>query len=125
MSTEIMSVEEEARIVEQIREGRDKINAELSKTVEASEAFRLNRLFHAALHDAAKNRFLRQSMVSLQKALMILGPTTLGESDRFEGALAEHEALLAALKNRDGARAEALMRAHIEASQRARIRSVW
>jgi MoxR-like ATPase len=33
MSTEAMSVEEEARVVEQIREGRDKINAELSKVI--------------------------------------------------------------------------------------------
>ncbi len=31
MSTETMSVEEEARVVEQIREGREKIRAELSK----------------------------------------------------------------------------------------------
>ena len=33
MSTETMSVEEEARLVEQIREGREKITAELSKVI--------------------------------------------------------------------------------------------
>jgi len=33
MSTETMSVEQEARVVEQIREGRDQINAELSKVI--------------------------------------------------------------------------------------------
>ncbi len=33
MSAEAMSVEEEARVVEQIREGRDRINAELSKVI--------------------------------------------------------------------------------------------
>ena len=33
MSTETMSVEEEARVVEQIREGREKIAAELSKVI--------------------------------------------------------------------------------------------
>jgi MoxR-like ATPase len=33
MSTETMSVEEEARVVEQIREGRDQITAELSKVI--------------------------------------------------------------------------------------------
>ncbi|MEM1070415.1 MAG: AAA family ATPase, partial [Planctomycetota bacterium] len=37
MSTEAMSVEEEARIVEQIREGRDKISAELSKVIVGQE----------------------------------------------------------------------------------------
>ena len=33
MSTETMSVEEEARVVEQIRQGRDQIQAELSKVI--------------------------------------------------------------------------------------------
>lgn len=100
------------------------INEDLSKAADAGEAFRLNRLFHAALLDAAKNRFLRNSMMSLQKALMILGPTTLAESDRFENAVEEHEAILKALNNRDGMEAERRMRAHIEASQRVRIQAL-
>ena len=100
------------------------INAELARATDAGDAFRLNRMFHAALLDAARNRFLRHAMQSLQKTLMILGPTTLAESDRFEGALDEHAALLAALRDRDGARAEQLMRAHIEASGRARIKAL-
>ena len=100
------------------------INADLAKAADASAAFRLNRLFHDALLDAARNRFLRHSMESLQKALMILGPTTLAESDRFESALDEHAGLLAALRERNGAGAEEQMRAHIEASQRARIRAL-
>ena len=33
MSVEAMSVEQEAQVVEQIREGRDKIHAELSKVI--------------------------------------------------------------------------------------------
>ena len=33
MSTETMSVEEEARVVEQILQGRDKITSELSKVI--------------------------------------------------------------------------------------------
>lgn len=99
------------------------INGELARAADAATAFRLNRQFHRALLDAARNRFLRQSMESLQKALMILGPTTLSESDRFEGALGEHAAVLAALRDRDGDRAEQAMRAHIEAASRARIRA--
>ncbi len=100
------------------------LNDSLAAAQDAGEAFRLNRLFHASLLDAAKNRFLRHAMSALQKALMILGPTTLAESDRFEAALEEHRSLLAAMRARDGAAAEQAMRLHIEASQRARIRAL-
>ncbi|WP_146344327.1 GntR family transcriptional regulator [Phaeobacter marinintestinus] len=100
------------------------INRDLAAAETPEEAFRLNRVFHAALLDAAKNRFLRKSMSGLQKALMILGPTTLAETDRFDNAVQEHNAILDALQNRDGREAEHQMGAHIEASQRVRIRSL-
>ena len=88
------------------------------------EAFVLNRQFHAALLDAAKNRFLAKSIHTLQKALMILGPTTLTEPDRAEKAVEEHFGVLDAIKVRDGSLAEAAMRAHIEAAQRVRVRAL-
>jgi DNA-binding GntR family transcriptional regulator len=100
------------------------LNQRLADAGTGEEAARLNRLFHATLLDAAKNRFLAKSMTSLHKAMMILGPTTLIESDRAELADAEHRRVLAALKARDGAEAEAAMRAHIEAAQRVRIRAL-
>ncbi|SHJ36865.1 transcriptional regulator, GntR family [Ruegeria lacuscaerulensis ITI-1157] len=100
------------------------IDGDLANATDGAEAFRLNRMFHAALLDAAKNRFLHRSMTALQKALMILGPTTLAESDRLEAAKEEHAVVLAAIRARDGAAAEARMRAHIEASQRARLRTL-
>lgn len=100
------------------------INDDLARAGSAEEAFRLNRIFHTALLDAAKNRFLRKSMSGLQKALMILGPTTLAESDRLQQAVGEHETVLQALRDRDAAVAEHAMRSHIEAGQRARIRAL-
>lgn len=100
------------------------INEALGRAGDPNAAARLNRQFHNVLLDAAKNRFLKKSMQSLQKALLILGPTTLAEAERAEGALEEHRAVLAALKARDGAAAEAHMRAHIEAAQRMRIRAL-
>ncbi len=105
----------------------DEMAALNDRMVEAGttpEATRLNRVFHATLLDAAKNRFLAKSMMSLQKALMILGPTMLSDAARAEEALGEHRRILAALTSRDGAEAEAAMRAHIEASQRLRIRAL-
>ncbi len=100
------------------------IAAELASVGKGTEASRLNRQFHRALLDAAKNRFLSKSMFSLQRALMILGPTTLSDAERYDGAVKEHRAIIEALIARDGATAEAAMRAHILAGQRARIRTL-
>ncbi|WHZ33359.1 MULTISPECIES: GntR family transcriptional regulator [Rhodobacterales] len=100
------------------------MNQQMAQLGNAPEAFVLNRQFHAALLDAAKNRFLARSIHTLQKALMILGPTTLTEPDRAAKAVEEHFGVLDAIKAREGALAEAAMRAHIEAAQRVRVRAL-
>ena len=100
------------------------MNQQLVVLGSAPEAFVLNRQFHAALLDAAKNRFLARSIHALQKALMILGPTTLTQPDRATRATEEHFGVLDAIKARDGSLAEAAMRAHIEAAQRVRVRDL-
>lgn len=89
-----------------------------------AQAAEINRQFHMILQDAAKNRFLIKSISSLQKTMMILGPTTLMDGARAESAVAEHARVLDALMARDGMRAEAEMRAHIEAAQRARLKGL-
>ena len=83
-----------------------------------------NRRFHRALQDAAKNRFLARALDGLEKTLLILGPSTLSDPDRSAAAVQEHAAILAALSAHDGAAAEAAMRSHIEAAQRARLKSL-
>ncbi len=100
------------------------LNDQLTAAGTGTEAARLNRIFHATLLDAAKNRFLSRSMAALHKAMMILGPSMLSDSDRADAADTEHRAILSALQERDGARAERHMRDHIEASQRLRIRAL-
>ncbi len=100
------------------------LNAELAASKTSEEAAHLNWLFHAMLLDIARNRFLLKSMQSLQKSLMILGRTTLSEGARTDQAAAEHEAILGAIKGRDGDAAELAMRKHIESSQRVRLRAL-
>lgn len=100
------------------------MNRSLAALGSTPQAFALNRQFHAALLDAAKNRFLTRSIHSLQKTMMILGPTTLTQPDRAEKAVEEHFAVLDAIKARDGALAEAAMRTHIETAQRVRVRAL-
>ncbi len=103
----------------------EEINADLAAaTGDARRAYELNRLFHETFAKAAKNRFLIESMGALQKALLILGTSTLADRARAEEAVSEHGAVLKALRARDGAAAEAGMRAHLEASHRARLRQL-
>ncbi len=100
------------------------LNETLSRARTGPEAAHLNRIFHANLLDSAKNRYLARSVASLQKALLILGPTMLSDDTRAKAADSEHRRILDALKARDEAGAELAMRDHIEASQRLRIRAL-
>lgn len=99
------------------------INADMAKaTRDAPLLALLNRQFHSRMLDAARNRFLVKSMSSIENAQLILGPTSMGTEGRAGQAVEEHEAVLDALFARDGERAEATMRAHMERAQLARLR---
>jgi DNA-binding GntR family transcriptional regulator len=100
------------------------LNDDLAAAGNSETASMLNRQFHQALLHSTKNRFLAKSMDSLQKSLMILGPTTLTHPDRAARAIEEHKDILVAIRARDGDAAERAMRAHIEAAQRVRIRTL-
>ncbi|MDN5788836.1 GntR family transcriptional regulator [Pseudorhodobacter sp.] len=100
------------------------LNAEMASAKGAATVYELNRQFHMTMLDAAKNRYLVKSVNALQKTLLILGPTTLVEPVRATEAVGEHEIILAALRDRDGLRAETAMRAHIEAAHRVRLRAL-
>lgn len=91
---------------------------------DTEELYRLNQQFHAAILDAARNRFLVRAVESVQKTLLILGRSTMEESGRAEAALEEHSAIVTALVARDGDAAEQAMRAHIGAAHGARLRQI-
>lgn len=100
------------------------LNAQLAVAGRGAPAQEANRLFHRTLIDAARNRYLLRSVNGLQKTLLILGPTTLAESERQENAVTEHAQVIAALIARDGDEAERAMRRHVEAALKARIRTM-
>lgn len=100
------------------------LNAVMADAKTPTEARDLNRQFHRALKVAARNRFLIRSMGAIEKTLLILGPTTLTDPARATEVVQEHASILTALANRDGAKAEAVMRGHIEAALRMRLRDL-
>jgi len=86
---------------------------------------RTNRLFHRQIHGAARNRFLQSTLETMRLSLVLLpGATTLAAPDRAAESLAEHAAIVAAIRAHDGDGAEAAARTHIRAAFKARIR-IW
>ncbi|MBR0652176.1 GntR family transcriptional regulator [Roseomonas terrae] len=73
-----------------------------------------NAEFHALIHQATGNPFLIRSLGSLQAYDHLGRRRAVGSTPRdFPKALAEHRGIVAALKKRDPALAEARMRQHI------------
>lgn len=101
------------------------INDEMAACAgDGAALYALNRQFHTTLIAAARNRFLVKSVRSIELTLQILGPTPLREMRRAQEVIAEHAGVVEALRLRDGAGAEAAMRAHMDAAQRTRLRQL-
>lgn len=87
-------------------------------------AARLNRLFHEALHDAAHNRYLIDSLRPLDNAMILLENTTLSVEGRRDEALDEHRAIIDAIRARDADGAADAAAAHIRTAQRKRLNMI-
>jgi len=81
-----------------------------------------NHTFHVAILNSAKNRYLWKALESVQKAMLILGPSTMEFPERAETAIEEHRLLLGALRARDVTLAEKVMGEHLTNAQRYRLR---
>lgn len=73
----------------------------------------INYAFHVALQAMAGNRFLEAILRDLRGRLNLARHRSLKLPGRMRRSLAEHRALLRALRGRHAARAEALMRDHL------------
>jgi len=81
-----------------------------------------NRLFHESIFAASRNRYLDSALKELQDAIALLGPTTFTVEARPSAAFLEHRELIEAIAAEDGDKADALARAHIRESLRARLK---
>jgi DNA-binding GntR family transcriptional regulator len=70
-------------------------------------------LFHAALPDLFGNRTLRGLLGALRGRLALARRRSLAQPGRMAASLAEHRALMRALRVRDAERAQAVMREHL------------
>ncbi|KNG95659.1 GntR family transcriptional regulator [Pseudaestuariivita atlantica] len=97
------------------------IAAERSQPARAAA---INQSFHRGLYHAARNRFLVQSAAALNNALILLGPTTFAEGPRVDEVVAEHAAIIAALRDGDQEAAGQAAAAHLQTSLRHRLRAL-
>lgn len=89
---------------------------------DAREMALINHTFHVAILNSAKNRYLWKALESVQKAMLILGPSTMEFPERAETAIEEHRSLLDALRARDVTLAEKVMGEHLTNAQRYRLK---
>lgn len=101
----------------------DAILAAQAKAVAAGDEdgfFRTNAEFHAAIAAACGNAELHRLLASLEGRMALALRHVAAQPGHRDSALAEHRAVAAAIRARDGEAAEAAMRAHLAAT-RARV----
>ena len=76
--------------------------------------FAANERFHARLLEIADNRWRNQLVADLRRVMKLNRHHSLFRQGRIEASLKEHRQIVAALKARNGERAQALMRRHFE-----------
>ncbi|WP_299043246.1 GntR family transcriptional regulator [uncultured Tateyamaria sp.] len=99
------------------------INASFALSAPA-EAAALNQDFHRGIYHATRNRFLLDAARALNNALMLMGSTTLADSDRIKVVTAQHDAILDAVAAGDIAAAGMAAEAHLQTSLRYRLRTL-
>jgi DNA-binding GntR family transcriptional regulator len=82
---------------------------------------RANKRFHHQLHLASHNRYLIQQLEMVRRSMALVATTSLAAEGRAARALDEHEALVRAIEARDGAAAEAVIRAHLSNALETRL----
>lgn len=88
-------------------------------TKDRVQFFTINEAFHIKLLEVANNRWRDQMVADLRKVMKLNRAQSLLKAGRIEESLAEHSAIMAALKNRDAVAAQKTMRLHIENGQEA------
>lgn len=116
-------------LLAEAREGLAAIDAVLAAPTLSDDAFGVyvaqNARFHALLAEASASEVVRRQIeraaalpFASPNAFVLAGPTGLRARDVLVVAQAQHHAVLEAIAQREGARAEALMREHARIAHR-------
>lgn len=81
----------------------------------------LNRRFHAAVCEAAHNRYLIATLAGMHDAMALLHSNTFRMPNRRSQSDAEHRRIVTAIERRDPDQAETAARQHVRQAQRTRF----
>jgi len=107
---------------EEIRVLRDMLEQDRKLVGDPAALSRANKRFHKQIHLASHNRFLVQQLDLVHRSMALLATTSLAAEGRGTGALAEHEAIVAAIEAGDGDAADAALRDHISKAYMTRLK---
>ena len=107
---------------EETRVLREMVEDDRKRLSDPSALSRSNRRFHKQLHLASHNRYLVQQLDLVHRTMALLATTSLAAEGRSEIAIAEHDAIVAAIEARDQAAAQAALKAHISQAFETRIK---
>ncbi|MBK1681660.1 GntR family transcriptional regulator [Rhodocyclus tenuis] len=103
----------------------EEIHARLESYAAANQVdlfFEANQDFHRLIQELSGNRWLLQLAQDLRKVLKLTRMYSLTVDGRLQQAMAEHQVIMAALRQRDADAAEAAMRDHLLAGRKALAR---
>jgi DNA-binding GntR family transcriptional regulator len=86
---------------------------ELHDVGSRTEYWRLNRVLHSTIVEAARNTVLASTHASLMAQVQRARYLAIGSQEHWDRGVREHETILAALEQRDGARAGELLQTHV------------
>ncbi|OSQ51706.1 GntR family transcriptional regulator [Marivita geojedonensis] len=98
---------------EEVQVLQDMVDDDRALLDDPSALARANRRFHKQIHLASHNRFLVQQLDLVHRSMALMATTSLAAQGRGEIALAEHQAIVDAITQRDEDAAYKALRDHI------------
>ena len=99
--------------VEEVNVLQQMVDADRMRVSDAPALARSNKRFHKQLHLASHNRFLVQQLDLVYRSMALLATTSLAVEGRGPVALDEHQAIVTAISDRDGALAYEAVKQHL------------
>lgn len=99
--------------VEEVNVLQQMVDADRMWVSDAAALARSNKRFHKQLHLASHNRFLVQQLDLVYRSMALLATTSLAVEGRGPVALDEHQAIVTAISDRDGALAYEAVKQHL------------
>ena len=110
------ATEEEVRVLEAM------VEEDRARLGDPAALARSNRRFHRQIHLASHNRYLVQQLDLVHRPMALMASTSLAVEGRGAKAVAEHAAIIAAIRASDGEAAARALKIHISRAFETRLR---